>query len=353
MAKKSSPTQGTLVVIPTYNEENYIERCVRGLVADCDPSVSILVVDGMSEDKTVELVEALKDEFPNLNIINNPKRLQSAAVNLAAEHYSHFDTGYLVRCDAHSIYPKNFVSKVVTRLDEVGSASVVVPMDAVGETCFQKANAWIVDTPLGSGGAAHRGGKRSGYVDHGHHAGFDLQWFRKVGGYDETFSHNEDAEYDHRVAESGGLIYLDADSRIGYVPRGSIGSLWRQYVSYGKGRARTTFKHGKALKLRQMLPVILVIGLVTSILAGFFHPVLMLPAYLYLLTLVGVSIYMTYTKRSTCGLWTGLILASMHIGWGMGFLSQLLKSKLARSDNRAHDLIAEAGKADKSETKQL
>ena len=215
MSKSASSAQNVLVVIPTFNEERHIEECVRSLASDCSSQTVIAVVDGMSKDKTVEIVETLRDEFSNLHLIKNPKKLQSAAVNLAVDNFSHFETGYLVRCDAHSVYPKNYINDIVNRLEEVGAASVVVPMDAVGETCFQKANAWIVDTPFGSGGAAHRGGKRSGYIDHGHHAGFDLQWFRKVGGYDDSFSHNEDAEYDHRIIENGGAIYLDANIRIG------------------------------------------------------------------------------------------------------------------------------------------
>lgn len=321
----------TIAVVPAYNEEIHIEQCIRSLAQDCDAEIDIIVVDGMSSDTTSKKVQALQTEYANLHLIYNPKRLQSAAINLAVQHFAPSEEAYMVRCDAHSIYPRNFVRDVVSRLDELGCASLVVPMDAVGVTCFEKANAWIVDTPLGSGGSAHRGGKKSGYVDHGHHAGFDLTWFRKVGGYDETFSHNEDAEYDHRITENGGQIYLDANIRIGYVPRGTVGRLYQQYFNYGRGRARTTLKHGKTLKFRQMLPVVLVFALAASILAGFYNYFLLLPASIYALMITVVSLYMTFNKRTPCGLWTGIILASIHIGWGLGFLSQMLKSKLAGS----------------------
>ena len=122
-------------------------------------------------------------------------------------------------------------------LARTGADSVVVPMDAVGVGCFQRAVAWVVDTPLGSGGSAHRGGKRSGFVDHGHHAAFKAARFRELGGYDEAFSHNEDAEFDRRLADAGGRIWLDADIRIGYFPRATPGALWRQYWNYGRARA--------------------------------------------------------------------------------------------------------------------
>ena len=129
-------------------------------------------------------------------------------------------------------------------------------MDSRGEGCFQKAAAWIVDTPLGSGGSAHRGGRASGPVDHGHHAAMDLDWFRRVGGYDAGFSHNEDAELDHRLRRAGGHIWLAAELRLDYWMRPSPARLARQYWNYGRGRARTVCKHGMRPRLRQIAPAV-------------------------------------------------------------------------------------------------
>ena len=113
----------------------------------------------------------------------------------------------------------------------------------LGDGCFQRAAAWVVDTPLGSGGAAHRGGRQSGSVDHGHHAGFRLDWFRRIGGYDESFSHNEDAEFDHRLAAPAARIWLDAEIRLEYRmrdswprSRGSTGAT----AADGRGRCSST-----------------------------------------------------------------------------------------------------------------
>lgn len=321
-----------LVVIPTYREEAHIEACIRSLITDVDEGTAIIVADGMSDDDTVKIVKSLQEEFPNLHLINNPKRLQSVAINLAVAEFPTVGDGILVRCDAHSLYPPNFVRDVVARLQSERAASVVIPMDAVGETCFEKANAWIVDTPLGSGGAAHRGGKASGYVDHGHHAGFDLKWFRKLNGYDEVFSHNEDAEYDHRLDMAGGNIFLDADIRIKYVPRGSVKSLIKQYFNYGKGRARTCLKHAKALKLRQMLPILLVFALIGGLVLGQVHAIFLMPIAVYVALLTIVSLVISFKQQSACGLWCGPILACMHLGWGFGFLAQVINSRLSRPE---------------------
>ena len=314
-----------LAVIPALNEARHIETCIRSLMAGSPAlrAVPMVVADGGSSDDTVAIVERLKTEFPNLGVLHNPKRLQAAALNLAAAGAPEAAT-ILVRCDAHSIYPENFILDVAQSLVDTGAASLVIPMDAVGETCFEMANAWIVDTPLGSGGAAHRGGKTSGWVDHGHHAGFDLGWYRRIGGYDETFSHNEDAEYDVRLGKAGGRVYLDAGIRIRYIPRGSVSRLAKQYYGYGKGRARNVRKHGSRLKIRQTVPIIAFLGSALGLLASLvFLPALLLPLG-YVSILAASSVLVAWKHKSACGLFAGLAAGTMHMSWAAGFLREAL-----------------------------
>ncbi len=315
-----------LAVIPALNEEDYIETCIRSLMRGpaALTNITLIVADGGSQDGTIEIVERLQTEFPKLDLIHNPKRLQSAAVNLAVETCATREMTCLVRCDAHSIYPDGFILTVAEALQNIDAASVVIPMDAIGHSCFEKANAWIVDTPLGSGGSAHRGGRKSTYVDHGHHAGFDIEMYRRVGGYDETFSHNEDAEYDQRVREAGGKIYLDAEIRIQYIPRGSVSKLARQYFNYGKGRARNIAKHGQRLKPRQAAPILAFLASLAGLLiAPLFWPALILPLG-YLGILAAASLYVALKHRSACGLFAGLASGTMHMSWAAGYLRQAL-----------------------------
>ena len=317
-----------LVVIPTLNEAAHIDACVRSLMAGDDRLglVDLVVADGGSRDRTRSIIAELRRDFPNLRLIDNPQRLQSAAVNLAAKQAG-AGRHILVRCDAHSIYPPGYIMQVADSLKRRSVASVVTPMDAVGKSCFQKANAWIVDTPLGSGGSAHRGGRKSMFVDHGHHAGFDLKTFLHVGGYDETFSHNEDAEFDTRLRRAGGRIFLDADIRLAYMPRSTVGALAKQYFNYGKGRARTLLKHGEKPRLRQLIPPA---TLVACILGFGLAPLtlwsLILPAG-YFAALVLASLAVAVKHKSPCGLLAGLASATMHMSWSAGLFRQLLKGQ--------------------------
>ena len=325
MTSERAAAKTVLVGIPTLNEAAHIETCVRSLLTGDDQlaDIKIVVADGGSTDDTVAIVKSLAAEFPNVSVIDNPKRLQSAAINQVAASAT-AEIKYLIRCDAHSIYPPGFVTQVADAMVRTQAASVVVCMDAVGTDCFQKANAWIVDTPLGSGGSAHRGGTASGYYDHGHHAGFDLAYFRQIGGYDESFSHNEDAEYDHRLALAGGKIWLDADIRLSYLPRATVRSLAKQYYAYGRGRARNLMKHKAKPKLRQLAPVVNFLGLIAAGLGSAVFPVFALYPAAYISALLLASIYIALKYKSACGLLAGLASGTMHIAWAAGFLRQFL-----------------------------
>jgi succinoglycan biosynthesis protein ExoA len=315
-----------LVAIPVLNEAAHIETCVRSLMAG-DERIGralVAVVDGGSKDATRAIVTRLMGEFPNLRLLDNPRRLQAAAVNLAARELG-AGRRVLVRCDAHALYPPNYVMDVADSLVGHGVASLATPMDAVGKSCFQRANAFIVDTPLGSGGSAHRGGKVSQYVDHGHHAGFDLKVFLHLGGYDESFSHNEDGEYDRRLAKSGGRIFLDALIRIAYSPRATVPALARQYFNYGKGRARNLAKHGDMPKLRQMIPQATLVACVLGLLVAPVLPIALIVPGGYVATLLLASIWAAVKMKSPCGLLAGLASATMHMSWAAGFFRQVVK----------------------------
>jgi succinoglycan biosynthesis protein ExoA len=313
-----------LVVVPTLNEVRTIEAVLRSLRNHPSLAVDVMtvIVDGGSTDGTVDLVKRLAADDPGLRLIDNPRRIQSAAVNLAVQRHG-ANADVLVRCDAHARYPTGYVQRLLDTLDRTGADSVVVPMDSRGTTCFQKAVAWVSNTWAGTGGSAHRGGQRSGFVDHGHHAAFRMDAFRRAGGYDESFTHNEDAELDCRQRSLGGKIYLDADIRLGYEPRATVGSLARQYFAYGRGRSRTVRRHPKSMRLRQLaVPVHVAVSCLALALASWW-PLLLIWPLIYLGVLALTSVGIVVGKRSLCGIFSGIAAVVMHTSWAAGFLSGL------------------------------
>ncbi|WP_294639484.1 glycosyltransferase family 2 protein [uncultured Aquabacterium sp.] len=315
-----------LVVIPTLNEAEHIEATIVALHQAIPDKADILfvVVDGGSTDGTQAIVQQLKDcNFPNLRLLHNPKRLQSAAVNLAVRQ---FGAPYkvLVRCDAHSVYPPGFIRDLVASLDEHVADAVVVPMDSIGDTPLRKAIAWVSDTPVGSGGSAHRGGRQSGFVDHGHHAAFRMASFCRAGGYDESFSHNEDAELDCRQRALGSRIFLDANIRIGYYARPTLRSLWKQYSAYGSGRSRTVRRHPGSLRARQLAVPVHVALSTGALVAAPWVPWLLAWPLLYLAVLLGTSAALGIKHRNLAAALAAPAAFVMHTAWAIGFFRGML-----------------------------
>lgn len=313
-------TRSVLAVIPCLNEAAHIERVALKLLEDAGPlDLTVVIADGGSSDGALEIAQRLAAEHPGIIVLKNNKRLQSAALNYAVEKYS-MGKHYLIRVDAHSNYPDNYCRRLVQIQSETGAASVVVSIITKGNACFQRAAAAAQNSRLGNGGAPHRVSGLGRFVDHGHHALMLISAFRSVGGYDETFSHNEDAELDIRLRAARYQLWLAGQFYITYFPRASAGALFRQYFSYGKGRCRTLIKHGKWPKVRQTLP--LAVGpVVAAALFSPLAPILAVPAFAWASLCILYGITLGIRSADSCAAMSGLAAMTMHLGWSLGFLS--------------------------------
>ncbi len=314
------------VVVPALNEAGGIDACLRSLLAqDYGGQFDITVMDGGSTDATAELVRRWVENDPRVRLRANPARLQGAAVNLAAVTAG---AAVLVRADAHAVYPPGFLRLLVAALGERRATSVVVPMRTAGAAGFAVAVAAVQNSRLGHGGSAHRSAGASRWVDHGHHAAFDLGFFRSLGGYDERFSHNEDAELDLRAVAAGGRVWLCAEAGIDYVPRGTLGGLVRQYARHGVGRARTLLLHRRRPRLRQLLPVAILAGCAGGVAgAVLLSPWLVAAPAGYALICCAWGAVMAVQCGDARLLGMGPAAMAMHLSWGWGFLRTVMTAR--------------------------
>lgn len=321
------------IVIPTLNEERYLERCLRSVLDDPYPRdrLELLVLDGGSTDATVAIGERLSAELPLVRVVHNPGRLQSAAFNLALRIADERAT-CLLRCDAHALYPPGFVSRAVETLERSGAAMVGFTAVATAESPFQAAVAFAQTTRVGVGGSQYRLGGHSGWVDSAMHGCFSRAAVEAVGGYEEMASHNEDAELSLRLRAAGGGIWLDEELRVAYFPRSTIGALARQYFFYGRGRAATVVRHRERPQPRQLAPPLLVVANAALLLLALAtrRAIFLAPLVAYLAALGGVGAFAAARRREPAVLAAPVALATMHHAWGTGFVVGLVRSLLGR-----------------------
>ena len=328
-----------LVVIPCLNEATYIEDVITTLIDDTRRvEVGIVVADGGSTDGTRAIVERLAASMPNVVLMDNPKRIQAAGVNAAAQRYG-AEFGYLVRADAHAAYPKHYCDTLLRVQGRTQADSVVVSMQTVGKTCFQRAAAAAQNSVLGNGGAAHRVEATDRWVDHGHHALIKMDAFNAIGGYDETFSHNEDAEFDMRLTDSGGCIFHTGETHVTYFPRGSVVALFRQYANIGRGRARNFLKHRKSARLRHLV-LVAVVPIIALMLLTPLNGIFALPGLAWILLCLGFGVALGVRAGDPCAAAAGVAAMAMQAGWSFGFLHSLVTELLERRKRNADRQLA-------------
>lgn len=312
-----------LIVIPCLNEASYLEPLIQQLEPTLkELTATLVVVDGGSTDGTRDIARRLAQNLPNLHVLDNPRRIQAAAINLAVETFG-LEHDYLIRIDAHGTYPHDYCRVLVEEALATEADSVVVAMQTVGFGLFQKATAVAQNSVLGNGGAKHRAGAESHWVDHGHHALMRISAFRAVGGYDENFNANEDAECDYRLSKAGYRIWMTARTSMIYYPRASAPLLFKQYFRYGRGRARNFLKHRSRPSLRQMIPLMVAPVAVGAFLAAITW-IAAVPVVLWAAACLGYGAWMALGQRNPYGPLAAVSAMIMHFAWSAGFWRELL-----------------------------
>jgi succinoglycan biosynthesis protein ExoA len=219
------------VVIPCWNEGPFVGRFLDSLFAQTYPDgqLEILLVDGMSDDETREIVRQYALAHANLKMIDNPGHRKPDALNLAIRQA----TGeIIVRLDVHAVYEDDYLRKCVLALlahpevDNVGGIRKSLPRD---DTLLGRALAFATTHPLAAGNAKYRvGASRPQLVDTVFGGCWRREVFDRIGYFDEKLTRAQDREFNQRLRAAGGKILLLPDIVCTYYAR----SNWHEYGSW-------------------------------------------------------------------------------------------------------------------------
>jgi len=326
-----TPLPPVTIIIPTFNEQSFIERCVMSILSGSYPKadLEILIIDGGSTDKTLEIINSLSERHSSVKVLLNPKKIVPSAVNIGIACASH---DYIVWLGAHATYDSNYIRFSIETLLDEKCASVGGVITPVGQSKTGKAIAAATSSKFGVGNAKYRYATEKQAVDTVFGGCWKKEDILRIGGVNESWVKNQDYELNCRLRELVGKIILDPRVKCNYFCRESIHGLAKQYFNYGFWRFRTFAKHPKSLTIRQVAPLVLLMGFIASALIAFIDPMLglLLPS-IYISANLLTSLFLSF-KHGQLGyiLLLPSIFVTLHLCWAVGFAKGLTKSSVAQ-----------------------
>lgn len=320
------------IIIPTLNEEKYIRNCLNSVFGQTYPSAKfeIFVIDGESCDKTVELVKEFQINHSNLFLLNNKKKIQSAAFNMGLD-YSKGEI--IIRLDAHCTYESNYILYSVedhleSEFGNVGGHWSVLPGS---DTLTAKAIAIINTSNFWLGGATYRVGRIRKLTDSVPFGAFPKKVISIVGKMKEDLPRGEDNEYNSRIRKAGFKILFDPRIVAYYYSRQNLKSFLKQMYDNGFSIGVLIRTYINAISLRHIAPLLFVLILILGTLTSLFLPpiwtfiIIVLLVYFALNLIFGIKTVSVKEIK----LIPIIIIAVffVHIYYGIGTIHGLVKGK--------------------------
>lgn len=323
--------QPTITIIcPVLNEEKYISECMESILAFDYPKelMEIIFVDGMSNDRTRDLIQTYVQRYPFIRLLDNKDKYVPFAMN---KGIAEAKGDYIIRMDAHAFYPSDYVRVLIQKAFELEADNIgcMCKTDVFHKTDKALAIKEVLSHPLGVGNSLFRIGIseiiESDTVPFGC---FRKDVFERFGLYDTRLIRNQDIELNKRIKSKGGKICLIPDTHCVYYARETWKALFTNNFLNGKWNILTVFYTGNlsSLSIRHFIPLCFVLSLVLPLLLSFIHPSF---AYLSLISAIAYLILMTYTSLNIAqkkqlhflSLWISFIV--IHLSYGLGSLSGL------------------------------
>ncbi len=314
------------IIIPCRNEEKFIGDCLDSIIVQNYPKdrIEVLVVDGRSTDKTKEVVKKYIQKYSFIRILDNPKRITPAGMNIGIKKAK---GDYILILSSHSKVGKNFIQENVSnlqkhRVDCVGGTIITLPAK---ENLLSQSIALALSHPFGVGNVYFRiGSKKPRFVDTVPFGCYKREVFKKIGLFDEDLLRGQDAEFNTRLKKYGGKILLVPEIVSYYYARDSLLKLWRTYFQYGYFKPLTVKKVGNVYTIRQLVPGIFVGSLVISLaLSIIYQPLLWLFVFMlssYIIVNLVFSLKISLKKGIKFFFVLPSVFSTLHFSYGLGYL---------------------------------
>ena len=320
------------IIVPCYNEAGFIEKLLQNIVDQDYPKEKseVYIVDGMSNDGTRDIIAVFIKSYPYIQLLDNERRYVPFALNRGISA----STGeVIIRLDAHSEYPPDYVSRLVNQLyqlnaDNVGGSWITLPGD---KTLKSLAIATAMASPFGVGNAHYRlPVNEIREVDTVPFGCYRRDVFNRIGLFDEDLLRNQDDTYNAKLKKNGGKIFLIPDIKIRYYARTSITSTLKMFYQYGLFKPLGNRKTNRPATLRQLIPPGFVLFIILSLISSLFFEFAFLAGISVLALYLLIDLIFTFSvsvKNTRAALiwYLPWLFFLIHLSYGAGYLYGIIK----------------------------
>lgn len=319
------------VCVVAYNEQKVLPDLLECIKSQDYPhnQMEVVLIDSCSEDNTKKIMEKFREEnkdFVNVQVLDNPRKIQAAGWNVAIKNYK---GDAILRVDAHAAIPKEFVRKNAEVLESGEYVSGGVRPNMVDESTPWKETLLLAEQSMfGSSIAPYRRSEKKTYVKSVFHGAYKREVFDKVGLFNEQLGRTEDNEINYRIRAAGYKICYSPDIVSYQHTRNSLKAMLKQKYGNGYWVALTLKACPKCLSIYHFVPLCFVLGIIgTSVLAAFGFPFF---AYLmwgmYWLVAVGMALVSVKGEKKTwCQFALPFLFFLLHISYGIGSFVGIIK----------------------------
>jgi len=320
------------VILPVFNEAQFIEKTLQTLLKQkqdiCD--IEILVIDGMSTDGSYEIVRKIALQNSSVHSFQNTMRKTPFAFNIGLREAQ---GEYVAILGAHSEYNPDYLSVCLAELKTHGAVGCSGKLYSKPATQSLQAqiSLWVLSHPFGVSGSSFRT-QSEGYADTIPYPVFLKRVLLDLGGYDESFTRNQDNDMNYRIRQAGHKLYVTGKTSCVYYTRSSLRGLIDYAYGNGSWCAVSFRTEPKSLGLRHYIPALFLIAVICSTLSAIVGILLHLPVgilvllltpiWLHLLIGTVASIQIAYQKKALPALLLAPLFFAFHLTYGYGFLRQ-------------------------------
>lgn len=315
------------VICPIYNEEKYISKCIDSLLLQDYPKddIEILFIDGMSYDKTRDIVSSYMHQYQFIKMIDNPNRIVPCALNIGIKEAA---GEIIIRIDAHAMYPSNYFSTLINGLKRLNADNVGVACqtDVINKTKKTLAIREVLCNKYGVGNSLFRTGiKDEMLVETVPFGCWPKETFKKFGLFDEKLIRNQDIEFNKRIIRGGGNIYILPETYCTYYARETWRGLARNNYGNGKWNILTVYftKTFSSLSLRHFIPLMFLLSLLVPLLVSLiWHPALFITcaSFISYFSLVSIISAKLSLSKKLNYLYLLISFFILHLSYGYGSL---------------------------------